>query len=496
MPGVDITVGAVSGSTAPGRSPAATFFTVGQAERGPTDRAVPVTSFTEFAKIFGRPTTYSTLYDTMRTFFEEGGSRAVVRRVVGPTATSGTLSTPLQDRAETPANTLGVRAVSPGSWSQGVSVNIVDSPAPDTFRVQVLVDGRIAEDFANLRTPAEAVTVVNESARASAYIRLTNLGSESEAPNNNPAVTQSPLTLSAGSDDRASIDTATYLGALESSFPEGMGDGCVAIPGLGSVVHDALIEHANTYNRIALLASERRTEIGTMLSQAAALDSPRAGLFAPWIQVPDPAGVGTKVISPEPYVAAVRARAIEQAGGPWRAAAGEIAKARYVLAPDEVFGAGDSDSLDAGKVNAIVTRAGAVRNYGWRSLAADQQAWMYLSSADLVNRIVVLAKGELEQYVFAPIDDKGHLLSAVRATLEGIVKPIRDANGLYAYVSTDDTGATSEIDPGYKIVVDGALNPRESLADNTIYAQLGVRPAPTAAMVYLQVTKASVMAPL
>lgn len=494
MPGVVIRTGATSGPAAPGRSPASTFFVIGQAERGPVDAPVRVNSMAEFARSFGGSTAYSTLYDSLRTFFEEGGSRAQVLRVVGEDADAGALASPLQDRhATVPVATLAVAASSPGAWSSRVSVKVLDGATTGTFRLQVLLDGAVAEDFANLHSPEEAVSVVNTSNRASAYVRLTNSGSATAAPLNNPAVTANPVTLTAGDDDRAAIVTADYTAGLEK-FVEGLGDGCVAIPGLGSAVHDALIAHADAYNRISLLSSERSSDTAMLTSQAAAVDAARSGLFAPWIKVPDGNG-GSKVISPEPYIAAVRARA-HDVTGPWRAAAGEISKARWVIAPDQTFSAAAAADLDAGKVNAIVTIAAAVRNYGWRSLSDDVSNWRFLSSADLVNRIVVLSRILLEPYVFAPIDDKGHLLSAIAGTLEGIVKPIADLGGLFSYMEEDASGNSVERDPGYKIVVDGALNPRASLANDEVFAQLGLRPAPTAALVYLDVTKASVTAAL
>src|SRR4051794_20040282 len=105
MPGVQIRTGATSGPAAPGRSPATTFFVVGQAERGSTTAPVRVNSMSEFVRHFGVATTYSTLYDTVRAFFEEGGSRAYVLRIVGPSATKGALSTALADRhASTPVS--------------------------------------------------------------------------------------------------------------------------------------------------------------------------------------------------------------------------------------------------------------------------------------------------------------------------------------------------------------------------------------------------------
>lgn len=493
MPGVLIRTGATSGPAAPGRSPASTFFVIGQAERGPTDAPVKVESMAEFVRVFGSSTTYSTLYDSLRTFFEEGGSRAYVLRIVGDAAATGTLSTALQDRGPTPGPTLSVRAVSAGAWSSRVSLEVMDGSTAGTFRLRVKLDGEVIEDYANLKSPADAVTQVNDSARSSAYIRLTDAGSTATAPANNPAVTSADVTLSAGSDDRATIVTADYVAGLDL-FTEGLGDGAVAIPGMGSAVHEALIEHANVYNRIALLSSERGTDKATLLAQAGALDAQRAGLFAPWIRVPVDGG-GTKVVSPEPYIAAVRARAHDMTG-PWRAAAGEIAKARWVSAPDQTWSVADTNELDDGKVNAIVNVAAAVRNYGWRSLAADATNWRFLSSADLINRVTVMAKALLEPYVYAPIDDRGHLLSAIAGTLEGIVKPLADLGALFAYIEQDATGANVERDPGYKVVVDANLNPVPSLANNQVFAQLGLRPAGTAAMIYLDITKASVTAAL
>lgn len=494
MPGVVITTGAVSGPTAPGRSPASTFFVVGQAERGPTGTAVRVASMAEFARSFGAATAYSTLYDSLRTFFEEGGSRAYVLRVVGDAATSGALTTPLSDRASSsPASTLSVAASSPGAWSSRVSVKVLDGATTDTFRVQVLLDGDVVEDFANLKTPGDAVSRINTSIAASSYIRLTNMGSTTAAPGNNPAVTPTPVTLSAGDDKRSTLAADDYTAALDM-FTDGYGDGAVAIPGLGSAVHAALIAHADKFNRIALLSAERGADKADLLAMAASLDAPRGGLFAPWIRVPDGSG-GNKAISPEGYIAACRARA-HDATGPWRAAAGEISKARWVTAPDDAFTATDSDDLDSGKINCILTIAAAVRNYGWRSLSEDIADWRFLSSADLVNRVVTQAKGLLEPYVFSAIDDKGHLLAGIAGTLEGIVKPIADLGGLFAWVDDDGNGNVTQRDPGYKVVVDASLNPRTSLADNQVYAQLGIRPSPTAALIFLTVTKASVTAAL
>lgn len=484
MPGVLVTTGAVAGPSAPTLAPASTYFAVGLAERGATDRAVLVNSFAQYQEEFGVLTSYTALFDDVKTFFEEGGSRAYVARVVGPAATTGTLASGLLDRhASTPVATINISARSPGAWSSRITVQVLNGSVTNTFRILVLLDGKIRRDYANLRTPQEAVSRMS----ADPYVRVTDAGSATAAPLNNPAVV-GPSALSAGTDDRASVTASTYIAALPL-FESGFGDGAVAVPGIGPSVHAGLIAHSIAYNRLALLVEARTADKATLTGTAGALDAPRAGLFAPWIRVPDGFG-GTKTISPEGFVAAARAKA--HAVGPWKAAAGESSRARYVVAADVVYSAAESDELDGAKVNVIRTIASSLRLYGWRSLAADQENWGLLTNADTVNRVVVEAYRRLEPYVFDVIDARGHLMAKITGTLTGIVQPMANASGLFARIAADGT----VLDPGYRVTVDGDINPVSSLAQNKVLAQLGIRVSPTAALVELTVTKAAVTAAL
>ena len=116
MPGVVVTTGAVAGPSAPTVAPASTYFAVGLADRGATDRAILVNSVDQYTTEYGGATSYSPLYDDIKTFFEEGGTRAYITRVVGPAATIGALSGGLLDRhASTPVATLTVTARSAGA---------------------------------------------------------------------------------------------------------------------------------------------------------------------------------------------------------------------------------------------------------------------------------------------------------------------------------------------------------------------------------------------
>jgi hypothetical protein len=484
MPGVAVTVGAVSGPSAPTLAPASTYFVAGLADRGPTDAPTLVTSFAQFQTLFGGRVTYSPLWNDVKMFFEEGGTRAYVVRVVGPAATIGTLTGGLEDGQATPETTLDVSARSAGAWSSQITVQVLAGATAATFRLQVRVGGVLVHDWGNLRSPQEAVS----RASASPYVVVTDAGSAGVAPQNNPVPT-SALALSAGTDDRASVTATHYLAGL-ALFNRELGDGAVALPGIGTSVHAGLIAHADANNRIALLSAARNADKATLIGIAAALDAKRAGLFASWVRVPDEYG-GTQAVSPEGYVAGARARA--HATGPWRAAAGEISRARYVVAPDTVFTTADAEDLDDAKVNIIRAVAGSTRIYGWKSLAADRENWEFLTGADVVNRVVTEIYEQVEPFVFGVIDSRGHLLAQLEGVLEGIVKPMADAGGLYARVDPSDP--TTLLDPGYRVRV-SAINDVNTAARNTVLAEVGIRVSATAADVLLTVTKAAVTAAL
>ena len=481
MARVVVTTGAVAGPSTPTRTPSSSYFVVGLAERGPTSGVERITSLQDFVDTFGTRPSYGNLYDDVRTFFEEGGTRAFVARVVGPAATTGALASPLQDRAETPVSTMQVTAKGAGQWSSRVKVQVADGSIDDTFTLRILFDDVVVESYVNLRNPQEAVS----RTASSHWVVVSDLGSVSVAPDNNPAVV-GPVALAAGADDRTNVTAVETVAAL-ARFTDSLGDGAVAIPGGGDAVHAGLIAHANTYYRTAILSSARGTTVDDLVALAASYDEQRAGLFGPWLLIPDGFG-GSRAIPPDGYVAGCRARAVESVG-PWQAPAGERARFRFVSAVDQVFSDADSTTLDDGKVSAIVGN----RLYGWRSLSEDTINWFLLTAADVLNHVTVRARDAVAGDVFGVIDAKGHLLASISGKLEGIVAPIATSNGLYPWI---DELTGEMLDPGYKIVSDASNNPRAVAAQNRVYADVGIRPAPSAAMVFLSVTNAGVLARL
>lgn len=482
MPGVKVSTATRSGPSAPLRAASGQFFVVGLAERGPTDRASLVRGIADFETIYGNRPSYGFLYDSVKTFFDEGGDQAYVARVVGDAATVGTIT--LKDTTPvTPADTLKFDAANAGAWSSNLSVIVADGALADTKRIQVLLGAEVVEDWNNIASPADAATKFTNSP----YVAVTDLGSVTAAPDNLPA--NGTFTLTAGADDRAAVVAADYTAALDL-FTESLGDGAVSIPGIGTTVHAGLVAHAKANRRIALLSAAQTAIVTDLQTAAGAVNADVAGLFAPWVLISDGAG-GTRACPPEGYVAGVRNRAHTQVG-PWRVPAGNIAIARSVIGLQTEFTKSESDTLDASRVSVIRRVANSVRLYGWRSLSSDESNYGYLSIRDLLNRLVVESELRLEDYVFSPIDGKGQLQSAINAEITGIVEPIRQAGGLFERL--DAKG--NLVDPGYLVETGNTVNSEASLANNEVRARLSVRPSPTAAMVSLTIVKVGLLAGL
>lgn len=480
--GVTVTRTASAGSLYPIPVPSASYFVAGLANRGPSSDVVRVTSMAQFEANFGIRPSFGNLYDDVNTFFSEGGGEAYIARVVGPAATQGSLSSPLVDRAGTPVATMQVTAKGPGAWSSDVTVSIIAGTVPNTFTLSILYLGVEVERFANLASPQDAVT----KTAGSAWVSVTDLASATTAPNNNPAVV-GPVALTAGADDRSSVNAAALVTALGRFGPQ-FGDGCVAIPGGGDATHAGLIAHATANNRLAICVSARGATATQLSTLAATYNSEFAGLFGPWIQTRDAFG-GTLVIPPDGYVAAVRARAHRDVG-PWQAPAGERARSTVVVGVDQIFDATTANALEDAKVSPILPAPFGVRLYGWRSLSADTANWRLLTGVDTINRIVVSARAQLDKLLFSTIDSKGHLLAQIEGAMVGIVAPMADQGGLYAWIDADPNGGNPvQRDPGYSVTTDPT---REVASANMVVANIAVRVSPTGALIALTVTKVGV----
>lgn len=480
MPGVVVQPNSRPGPSDVIGSVGGTYMVAGITERGETTDVTEVRSISDYVDKLGDRVTYGSLYDDLQVFFAEGGTRALVSRVVGPGATVGTLT--LADRAGSPVPTLRIDAANPGAWSTRIKIKVDNGGITNSVNISVLYDNVLVELYANLTSPAAAASAMG----GSKYVNVTNLASATVAPNNRPAVLAATA-LSSGSDDRGSVIASTYTDALGDFGPD-EGWGIVAIPGqASSAVGTALMAHCTLYQRLGILA----TAAGQTVSQAKTaaqvfLDQTGAegvGLAFPWIKIEDGTG-GLRTISPEGYVAAARARAHAQVG-PWQAPAGARSRARTLAGPELVLTKADIEDLNTNNVLPIAFIGGAVELYGWRSLSADVRNWRTLTGRDVMNEIAGLGQKALEPYVFGTVDPRGHFFAELEAEMHAILEPMHSAGGLYDKLGADG----SIISPAYSIDTGPSVNTDAVLAADTVIVDVALRVSPTGETIVLRITK-------
>lgn len=479
--GVEVSTGLRSGPSNSG-APAGIFQIAGLTERGPVDNSTVVSSLAQYLTIYGDRTPFSSnMLDTARLFFEEGGSELLVSRVVGPAATKGSLS--ILDTLGVP--TLRVEAVNPGAYSTNLSVKVETNGT--AFTLTVLFEGKTVAIFRNVTSISEVAL----RAASNQYVNIIDMGSASVSPSNLPAALD-VTPLSAGSDDRESVTAENVVKALETAKDAANG-GAVAAPGYAAdVIGEALIDYAQRTDTIALLSLHEDATESEAISMAGELSLSTAGayggLFFPHMIIPD--GSGARVVSPEGYIAAVRARAFTETGF-WQVPAGDRALTRWAAGTNVTVTPQANNTLSAGYVNGIVTSSGRVRLYNWTSLSQDRENLALLNARDVLNNLTVQIKSALEPYVFSTLDGRGDLLSHVESAVIAVLEPIAIEGGFYALMKGDE-----EIDPGYKVVVDTTNNTLETGADNTVIVDTSVRLSPTAALIKAEIVKVALPASL
>lgn len=479
MPGIVVNTSVRTGPSTTNQSPTATFFVVGQTQRGPAGSPKLVTSIADYESVFGDYVSYGAVHQQVQTFFEEGGAQVYVSRVVGASATAGTIE--LVDTNGDPSITL--TAVGAGDWSGNLKVSVETSGTG--FAIKYFLSDELVYSTGEVASAAAAVTRINSSSIATKY--ATAVDEENLAP-----VLLAATALSAGDDNRGTIGPSTYTDIL-SSFGTDLGPGAVAIPGQnGSTVWNAMLSHCAGTNRVALMAFPQAYSASEAAADAAGMSAEAnaeyGSMLFPWVTMVNDAGA-TLTISPEGFAAAKRSIA-HNTIGPWQPYAGKISESTFItgtsVAVDKVAG----DYLDENRVNAIRIISGKVRIYGARSVSNDEDNYRFNIAREMLNYVVSRSQTALEDLVFSPIDGRASLFSKVEARLVAMLEPIRIAGGLYE--AFDSTG--KRIDNGYSVQVTDAINPLSQLAGGLVRAKVGIRVSSVGDQIQVDVTKSNLTA--
>lgn len=483
MPGVVISTAVRTGPSATTVRESSQLFVVGKAQRGPADEAVLIESIADFEAKFGGYLSSSYLHPTVETFFEEGGTQCYVARTVGASATVGTLD--LDDSSSTAV--LTIDANGPGTWSADVDVEVVEVVAGTSFKINLHYQDALVYSTGTVTSAAQAAGRINLSAVATQYVSASATEGATTLPD---ALAKTALSTGAAG---STVVVGDYVSSLDL-FNGALGSGAVTCPEISnSTMHDALIAHANTNSRIAILHDVENASIAAVKVTAVALqggdNAEHAALYFPWIEVPTTINGVTRFIPPVGYVAAKRATAHNQTGS-HVPAAGLLSASRFVTGVKTDIDKTNGDSLDDAGVNAIRIIQNSVRIYGARSLSTDDENFRYITAQDTVNHVVIEAGRSLEDLVFSTIDGRNTIFSAIESRLIAILSPLRDIGALFE--AFDANGR--KIDSGFTVRCDAKLNPVSQLAGGTVKAKVGLRVSSVGDKIEVDIIKSNLTA--
>ena len=111
---------------------------LGLTERGPTNRAIPVTSLMQYMRIFGGYLKTSYLTYAVENFFNNGGQRCYIGRIVRLDENGNALARPAELTVGADPTQLQIKAVGEGTWGNQIAIRIEEaSSGPDKFKLTV-----------------------------------------------------------------------------------------------------------------------------------------------------------------------------------------------------------------------------------------------------------------------------------------------------------------------------------------------------------------------
>jgi phage tail sheath protein FI len=416
---------------------------VGFTERGPTAVRL-VTSWLEYYRWFGGHIEESTSYLPygVQGFFDNGGQRLFVSRVVRSDADPATLDLPTTDAAQE----LQVRAIGAGDWGNRLFVRVEDeqrpTPGGNEFKLTVLyyrdapplplVDPLDPDNIAdaNRREPTVveqfemlganptgsrfAITTVNA---ASQLVQLTWTDLTVAPARPNP-IDFAGGQLQNGDDGTAAITGDTYRG--DGSLPTDRRTGLAALEAIDEVALLAVPDQAHPLlstanrsaitnelvnqcerlkDRFAVLAADR--DEGNVVNINPPRDSSYAAIYYPWIRVFDPRTADTTLVPPHGHVLGIYARS-DNTRGVHKAPANEEVRGIITVDLDANRGPlafrvtkGQHDILNPKGVDVIRDfRASnrGIRVWGGRTMSSDAQ-WRYIN----VRRLFIFVEESIDE---------------------------------------------------------------------------------------------------
>jgi phage tail sheath protein FI len=377
---------------------------IGWAARGPSDRAMRISSFADYERNYGGLDSRTLLGYAVKQFYENGGSDAYVVRIASGDAVT----------AKATVGDLTVTASSSGAWANDYGVKITRrSDEPTRFRLDVLFrphNDAVVESFANLsmaKADPKGRFVENMINERSTFITV-----KVAAPAATPADGTVDLDGTAGdAGTPAGPGDATFQTAVGNLFGLGSITDRIDLPGLSDAGTIATLQAQCRRRRAFLIVdSAEGATVGTVsLANLTGNDAVNSAIFFPWVRAPDAQQQNAvREFPPCGFVAGVYART-DSTRGVWKAPAGTDASLNGAVGLEITMSDAENGQLNPKGINCLRTLPvyGHVV-WGARTLHGDNDRgseWKYVP----VRRMALFIEESLyrgtQWVVFEPNDE-------------------------------------------------------------------------------------------
>lgn len=437
-------------------SSASTGGFIGILKRGEVNKPILVTSWTSFLNQFayGINTPFdvnSDLVYSLYGFFQNGGTRAYLVRVVGTGAIKA--SAVIQDA--TPTTVCTFYAKDEGAWGNSLKVTIsANADVPTNFDVKLYNGTELVESFIN---------VSNTSTDENYFIDVITNTSKMISVASGTLFAKDNVAFTGGDDDLDTITDATYTGALEY-FNVVEDVRLLAIPGQTSAtVTNALATYVDGRTGVfAIFDAPKTNTVADVKTFRKSITCDNGGLYYPWIRVADPLSKNNKLrdCPIAGHMMGIIARTINKRGV-WKAPAGTEATVKGAVSLLTTVTREDQDTLNPLSINVVMSRPNyGIVVWGARSLSNNSDR-KYVSDILLDNAIKIDSYNNTQWSVFEPNDKL--LWTRIITTLEDYLEGIRAKGGL--------KGDTPE--QAYYVQCDEELNTKEVIDQGIVIAEIG-----------------------
>ncbi len=458
---------------------------IGKSPRGVAFEPVLVTSWSDFLRKFakGIPTPFikeDALAYSVYGFFQNGGRRLYVERVVDSTAkkSSGSLVTPevvKEERSQVAvASASGLKFVAKdeGPWGNELTIDVTTKVGvANGFDLAVKFSGVVVESFE-----------VSNGEDSNYYFKdVINANSNFVTIEGTGELANGTVTFSGGTQNYSAVNDDDYKKAINKFDIVEEKINMIAIPGVtADAVVKELITYTNGKRMFSIFDSPIGTDRANEITFRQKLTGDNGALYYPNIKVIDPLSKqgNLRVCPPSGHIMGLYART-DSTRGVFKVPAGQEAIIKGAVALEQHILAEDLNELNPIGVNCLVSKTNVgIVAWGGRTISADPNL-RYISDIRLDQVVEETAYQGTQWAIFEPNDED--LWERLTTSLKGMLHTMYERGWF--------KGKTSE--QAYYVKCDGDLNTQQSIDRGEIIAEIGYAKKRPAEFVVIRVVQKS-----